>query len=192
MSDTPNLTNDSGRKFRFKITVIGDGKVGKTSLIKRFTQGSFQRDYVKTIGAQFSAFDKEIEGDKIRLLFWDIAGQDTFHFLRPRFFKNSRAAIIVYSLEPNKFGEESFDHIGIWHDDIEKYCGEIPIVIFCNKSDLIDENSLDTSKVENLVKENNFLGYYITSAETGKGVIEAFNALIENLYRKFKGLSSEL
>jgi len=192
MSDPPDLTEESGRKFRFKITVIGDGRVGKTSLIKRFTQGSFQKDYVRTIGAQFSVFDKEIEGDKIRLLFWDIAGQDTFHFLRPRFFKNSRAAIIVYSLEPNKFGKESFEHIGIWHDDIKRYCGDVPIVIFCNKADLIDEKNLDTSKVEKLVKENNFLGYYITSAETGKGVIEAFNTLIENLYRKFKGLSTEL
>ena len=51
---------EEGRKFRFKITVIGDGRVGKTSLIKKFTQGSFKKDYVKTIGAQFSVYDKEM------------------------------------------------------------------------------------------------------------------------------------
>ena len=112
--------NDNERKFRFKVTVIGDGRVGKTSLIKRFTQGSFKKDYVKTIGAQFSVYDEQMKGDKIRLLFWDIAGQDTFHFLRPNFFKNSRAAIIVYSLEEDKFGKESFEHISTWHEDISK------------------------------------------------------------------------
>jgi hypothetical protein len=51
---------------------------------------------------------------------------------------------------------------------------------------------LDTSKIQDLIKENNFLGYYITSAKTGKGVIEAFNVIIETLYSKFKGLSAEM
>lgn len=185
--------NDSGgRKFRFKVTVIGDGRVGKTSLIKKFTQGSFKKDYVKTIGAQFSVYDEEVDGDKIRLLFWDIAGQDTFHFLRPNFFKNSRAAIIVYSLEDNNFGKESFDHILNWYEDISKFCGDIPIIVFGNKVDLVDGNKLDTSKIQDLIKKNNFLGYYITSAKTGKGVIDAFNVIIETLYSKFKGLSAEM
>ena len=184
--------SDDGRRFRFKVTVIGDGRVGKTSLIKRFTQGSFKKDYVKTIGAQFSAYNKEIEGDKIRLLFWDIAGQDTFHFLRASFFKNSKAAIIVYSLEDNKFGEDSLKHISDWHQEIKKHCGDVPIIVFANKVDLVNENTLDNSKIEKIVKENNFLGYYLTSAETGKGVITAFDKIIDELYRKFKGLSDEL
>ena len=184
--------NDSGRKFRFKVTVIGDGRVGKTSLIKKFTQGSFKKDYVKTIGAQFSVYDENIEGDTIRLLFWDVAGQDQFHFLRPNFFKNSRAAIIVYSLEENKFGKESFEHILTWHEDIIKHCGDIPIVIFGNKVDLVDEAKLDNSRIQELIDEKNFLGHYITSAKTGRGVIDSFNAIIENLYSKFKGLAAEL
>ncbi|MFX1552002.1 MAG: GTP-binding protein, partial [Promethearchaeota archaeon] len=91
--------SSSGAKFNFKITVVGDGRVGKTSLIQKFTQGGFQKDYIRTIGAQFSVFSKKINEDNIKLLFWDIAGQDNFNFLRPSFFKNSRAAIIVYSLE---------------------------------------------------------------------------------------------
>ena len=184
--------NDSGRRFRFKVAVIGDGRVGKTSLIKKFTQGSFKKDYVKTIGAQFSVYDEKINEDKIRLLFWDIAGQDTFHFLRPNFFKNSRAAIIVYSLEENNFGKDSFDHVLTWHDDITKFCGDIPIVIFGNKIDLVDADKLDKTKIQDLMKNNNFLGHYITSAKTGKGVIEAFNAIIETLYSKSISLSAEL
>jgi len=182
------LKRSPKRKFRFKITVIGDGRVGKTSLIKRFTQGSFRKDYVKTIGAQFSVYDTEIEGDKIRCLFWDIAGQDEFHFLRPNFFKNSRAAIIVYSLEENNFGKDSFNHISAWYKEFIKWCGEIPTVIFANKVDLVDETNLDTSKIQDFVKENDLLGYYLTSAKTGKGINEAFNKIIEELYIQYKSL----
>ena len=78
------MTNS--REFGFKITVIGNGGVGKTSLIKKFTEGTFEKDYIKTIGAQFSRYDKEINGDVINLLFWDIAGQDDFNFLHPLFY----------------------------------------------------------------------------------------------------------
>ena len=184
--------SDTTSTFTFKITVIGDGRVGKTSLIKKFTDKSFQDDYIKTIGAQFSIYNKDIEGDKIKLLFWDIAGQDDFHFLRASFFKNSRAAIIVYSLEENEHGKESFKHIENWHNDINKYCEEIPIVVFANKVDLVDENELDHSNIQKLVKEHNFLSYYLTSAKTGQGVYEAFNAIIKNLYYKYKAISSDL
>ncbi|MFX0082683.1 MAG: Rab family GTPase [Candidatus Hodarchaeota archaeon] len=184
--------SEEGRRFRFKVTVIGDGMVGKTSLIKKFTQGSFKKDYVKTIGAQFSVYNKEIKGDKIRLLFWDIAGQDTFHFLRPSFFKNSKAAIIVYSLEETELGDESFKSISTWHEEIVKHCGDVPIVVFANKVDLVDEDTIDHSAIKKIVEENNFMGYYLTSAKTGKGVLTAFNTLIDELYDKFKSLSDNL
>ncbi|UCD02250.1 MAG: GTP-binding protein [Promethearchaeota archaeon] len=183
---------DSGSKFKFKITVIGDGRVGKTSLIKKYTKGTFNKDYVRTIGAQFSIFDKEKDGNLIRLLFWDIAGQDEFNFARPSFFKNSRAAIIVYSLEDNELGKESFTHISNWHNDIKQHCEDIPIVIFANKVDLVDEKNLDESKIQEIVNKYNFLGYYITSAKTGQGVVEAFNTIIDKLYQKYKSLSTEL
>ncbi|MCK4381029.1 MAG: GTP-binding protein, partial [Candidatus Lokiarchaeota archaeon] len=88
---------DAAKGFVFKITVIGNGAVGKTSLIKKYTQGSFQKDYIKTLGAQFSKYDEEIEGDNCKLFFWDIAGQDEFNFMRPTFYKGSKAAIIVFS-----------------------------------------------------------------------------------------------
>ena len=178
--------NELVRGFRFKITLIGDGGVGKTSLIQKFTNNTFKKDYIKTIGAQFSVFDKEIEDDKVKLLFWDIAGQDDFNFLRPAFFKNSQAAIIVYSLEENQLGEDSFEHIQNWVKDIYSYCGEIPVIVFANKADLVAEQKLDTSKLAELVKKNNFLGYFITSAKTGQGVIEAFCNIIDDLYLKNK------
>jgi len=171
------------KKLKIKVTVIGTGGVGKTSLIQKFTQGTFQTDYIKTIGAQLTNYKTEIDGYRIELIFWDIAGQDDFHFLRPSFYRASKAAIIVYSLEENDLGERSFDHITSWYEDIKKYCGEIPVVIFANKVDLINVQSLDKVKIQNLVKEQNFLGYYLTSAKTGQGLDDAFNALIKEIRR---------
>lgn len=176
--------SDSENAFVFKITVIGDGAVGKTSLIKKYTQGSFQKDYIKTLGAQFSKYDEEIEGNNVKLFFWDIAGQAEFMFMRPTFYKGSKAAIIVFSHAEGE--EESYEHISSWHDDIKKFCGDLPIVIFGNKVDLVKEKNLDQKKVLDLVKERDFLGYYKTSAKTGNGVYKAFQAIIKELYNKYK------
>ena len=171
------------KKIKIKVTVIGDGSVGKTSLIQKFTQGTFQTDYIKTIGAQLTKYKTEINGYRIELIFWDIAGQDDFHFLRPSFYRASKAAIIVYSLEENDLGQRSFEHITKWYEDVKQFCGEIPVVLFANKVDLINVQSLDKKKIQNLVKEHNFLGYYITSAKTGQGLDDAFDALSKKIIK---------
>jgi len=168
--------------YVFKITVIGDGAVGKTSLIKKYTQGSFQRDYIKTLGAQFSKYDEEIEGENCKLFFWDIAGQDQWKFMRPTFYKGSKAAIIVFS----HTDEESFDHVPKWHEDIKQYCGDIPIVLFGNKLDLVNEDDLNDKKVEKLAKKRKFLAYIKTSAKTGTGVYQGFQKIIRKLHSKYK------
>ncbi|MFX0002313.1 MAG: Rab family GTPase [Candidatus Hodarchaeota archaeon] len=184
--------NDTKDKFTFKITVIGDGAVGKTSLIRKFTKGGFQEEYIQTIGAQFSKYIEEIEGDSCELFFWDIAGQDTFHFLRPAFYKATIAVIIVYSLEENDLGRESFKHISAWHNEIKKFCGDIPVVLFGNKVDLVDENTLDDDNALKFVEKHEILGYYRTSAKTGQGVNNAFQKIIRELYHKYKGIYSEI
>ena len=127
------------KKIKIKVTVIGDGSVGKTSLIQKFTKGIFKTDYIKTIGAQLTNYETEIEDYRIELIFWDIAGQDEFHFLRPSFYRASRAAIIVYSLEENDLGKRSFERITKWLGDVKQFCGEIPVVVFANKVDLVEE-----------------------------------------------------
>ncbi|MFX1344595.1 MAG: Rab family GTPase [Promethearchaeota archaeon] len=178
--------------FKFKVTVVGDGMVGKTSLIQKFTKGSFQKEYIKTLGAQFSKYVEEIENDQCLLFFWDIAGQDEFHFLRPSFYKDSRAGIIVYSLEENKLGKESLKNVIHWYDDLKQFCGAIPIIIFANKVDLVNKDNIDNAKIERLVKKKNLLGYYLTSAKTGERVYDAFQAIIKKLYHESKATLNEL
>jgi small GTP-binding protein len=171
------------KKFGFKISVVGDGGVGKTSLIKKYTQGTFDTDYVKTIGAQFSKYDKEVNNDIIKLIFWDIAGQDDFNFLHPLFFQESKACIIVFSLEENDLGRDSFTHIKNWFEELSKYCGDIPVILFANKVDLVKNDEINHDKIQEVVEKHDFLRYYLTSAKTGEGVNEAFNNLIQELYK---------
>jgi small GTP-binding protein len=172
--------------YKFKIVVIGDGGVGKTSLIQKYTHGSFREDYIKTIGAQFTRFEKEINGDKVSLIFWDIAGQGSHDFLNPLFYRDCKACIIVYSLEENDLGYESFKHIEDWYNELQMRCENVPVVLFANKVDLIEENGLDKSKIQNLDNKLKIYSYYFTSAKTGQNVNEAFNSIMEKLYYKSK------
>jgi small GTP-binding protein len=170
-------------KYRLKIAVVGDGGIGKSSLLKRYTKTAFKLDFIETIGAQFSIYDKIIEKQKVRTIFWDIAGG---HYLKYNFYKKSKAAIIVYSLKENKLGKQSFNHIMEWYAEIKNYCGDIPIYVFANNVDSVDEKNLDTTELQKTVKETSMQGYYMTSAKTGKGVSEAFDSIIENVFNRFK------
>jgi len=184
------LKSDLMSKFKNKITVIGDGFVGKTSLLSKFTHKQFQEEYIKTIGAQLFEYIEEKEGDRWELIFWDIAGQDDFHFLHPSFYKSSMASIIVFSLEENDLGSDSLKHVNDWYKEIKKFCGEIPMILFGNKVDLVDESKLDKEKIQKIVKKHNFIDYYHTSAKTGQNVENAFKKIIEALQNKIKLKSS--
>ncbi len=174
--------------YGFKITVVGDGAVGKTSLIKRYTQGSFQKEYIATLGTQFSKYEENVDGEKVELYLWDIAGQDQFQALRQRFYTGSSGAIIVFSHAPEQV--QSYDHVARWLDDLKKHCGNIPMVLFGNKVDLVAAAALSSNpglstsdvNVEQYTKDNRFVGYYKTSALTGQGVTDAFKVLVKKLY----------
>jgi len=181
--------------FVFKISVIGDGAVGKTSLIQKYTKGDFNSQYIMTLGAQFTEHKTKVNNIPLKLVFWDIAGQESFAALRPGFYKGSSAAIIVFSHEQNDHGNESFKNVSKWLAEIKKHCGLLPVILFGNKIDLVNNiNNLVVNKtypksndnVDKLMKGYNFLGYFLTSAKTGQGVDQAFYMLAEKLYQLSK------
>lgn len=179
------------QKFCFKIAVIGDSQVGKTSLMDKFTKSSFGRDYSKTLGVKVSRIESEIEGNMIRLLFWDIADRDEYQVFRIQHFKQTHAALLVFSLEDNKLGKESFNHILKWYREVFINCGEIPIYIIANKVDLVDENRMDESNIKKLVEENNFRAYCLTSSISGSGIAKIFKIICEDLYKSYGVLRPE-
>jgi len=174
-------------EIKFKIVVVGDAAVGKTSLIRKYTKGAFEEDYIATLGAQFTQHEEIIDGVNFKLIFWDIAGQPTFERMRQKFYSGSSGAIIVFSHSSDE--KKSFKSVDKWLSEVRKHCGNIQIALFGNKIDLIDEEALATDEgletcdanVEKYVKEQRFMGYYKTSALTGHGVNQAFYKLTKKI-----------
>ena len=94
-----------------------------------------------------------------------------------------KAAIIVYSLEEDDLVKDKLNQISNWYDEILKYCSEIPIIIIANKADLVDETKLDNALIQKYVNENKLLGFFITSVKDGQGSIEAFDTIIEAIFK---------
>lgn len=176
--------------FKWKIVIVGDAAVGKTSLIRRYTTDSFEKDYISTLGMQFSKYEEDVAGEKVELLLWDLAGQESFSTLRERFYAGSSGAIIVFSLSPEEI--ETYNHVAKWLSDIKETCGNIPVMLFGNKADLVDQNAIATSPdyttsdvhVLKFAQYNKIIKYFRTSALTGQDVKEAFQALIIKLYQR--------
>ncbi|MFW9947206.1 MAG: Rab family GTPase [Candidatus Odinarchaeota archaeon] len=174
-------------KYKFKIPIIGDGAVGKTSLIEKFTKGTFQEEYISTLGAQFTQYEENVDGIDFKLIFWDIAGQPAFERMRQKFYLGSNGAIIVFSHSPDE--KKTFESVDKWLSEVREHCGKIPVVLFGNKIDLINEEvlaidkSLETcdSNIERFVKEHGIVGYFKTSALTGQKVNKAFHTLTKKI-----------
>ncbi|TFG20526.1 MAG: GTP-binding protein [Promethearchaeota archaeon] len=174
-------SQDFEKDYIHKIVVIGDASVGKTSLIKKYTAGSFNTEYIKTIGAQFSRYVKifgENNDIRVRLLFWDVAGQQEWDFMRPKFYHGARGAIIVFDLTR----EDTMKNVMTWYNELRRHVGVIPTILFGNKRDLLPESSaFDDSKVGAEIELDKFYKFYKTSAKTGEHVHEAFDTIISHL-----------
>lgn len=175
-------------EIKYKIVVIGNAAVGKTSLIRKYTKGAFQEDYIATLGAQFTQHEEIIEGVNFKLIFWDIAGQPAFEKMRKKFYSGSSGAIIVFSHSPDEIN--SFKSVDSWLSEVRQYCGKVQIALFGNKIDLVNEDELSInenlevcdSNVEQYVKKNKIMGYYKTSALTGQGVNQAFHLIARKIH----------
>lgn len=178
--------------IKYKIVVVGDPAVGKTSLVRKYTKGEFHQEYIATLGAQFSRFEEILEDDKIDLIIWDIAGQEAWEVMRKKFYLGSSAGIIVFSHAPSE--QDSLSKMEKWVEELKSNCGNIPVMLFGNKIDLVDSNELASNdsleasdfKVEQLVKKHGFTSYYKTSALTGTNVTDAFQTLVSTIYKKSK------
>jgi small GTP-binding protein len=159
-------------KYTAKLILTGDFKVGKTSLIRRFTENNFQESYISTIGVEISK--KTINMDQnthINFVLWDIGGQmSQMAPYRKRFYEGANAAFIVI----DRTRKGNLESIQKWYNDIRRSVATtIPIVVVGNKSDLKDTLIISQNEIKASAKE---LGFHsiMTSAKTGENVNEAF------------------
>ncbi|MHA1264224.1 MAG: Rab family GTPase [Candidatus Helarchaeota archaeon] len=158
------------------MTIVGDGSVGKTTLIIRYTEKRFRESYIPTIGVQWTVKEILYNNDLVHLILWDIAGQSKFKEVRSNFYAGSNAAIIVFDVT----NLISFDHVENWFSEVKRFCGNIPYFLLGNKIDLINERKVTTEMIVTITRRLN-LPYFETSAKTGENVIDIFNAVIEGI-----------
>ena len=155
--------------FKFKICLLGEGSVGKTSLVNRFIENKFQEDYKATLGVTILQKHLEIDEYSVSLNIWDFGGQISFKKLRKLYLEGSKGALVVFDLT----NRESFEKLGEWIKDFRGQRKEKPFWLIGNKVDLKDQLVV-TEEEANLLAKEHGVTLIITSAKTGENVEKAF------------------
>lgn len=172
------------KEFVFKIVVLGDAAVGKTSLINMYIEKSFSEDYKPTLGANIIRKDVNVEkiNASVRLIMWDLAGQEKYNVIRSMYFQGCVGALLVYDITRNN----TFETIDSkWLKDFKKYVKkEGTYILIGNKIDLKDERVVSTEEGEKYAKEIEASDFIETSAKYGENVEQAFNNLVHQILKK--------
>ncbi|MFW9902643.1 MAG: Rab family GTPase [Candidatus Thorarchaeota archaeon] len=164
----------------FKIIVIGDPAVGKTSLLSNFCGEKFNYEYVPTVGVNISKEPVTIKDNMgkditVNLMVWDIAGQPQFYMLHRPYFNGADGMMLVYDITRSS----SFSNINNWYSTSVKYgLSGIPRILIGNKIDLKDERKIILPMAEHLSEKIN-APFFETSAITGENVKSIFQKIAE-------------
>lgn len=177
------------KAYVYKICVVGDGGVGKTSLVRKSINNTFSENYIMTIGSNFSVKSVELPeypNYDIKLSVWDLAGQEHFKVVRPPFYKGAKAIIYVYDLTRIS----SFSNILNWKKEAEKVIGSTPNILVGNKLDLIrpEEKRAKEEDINELMGKLNTDAYFETSAKEGINV----EAIFEEVTKKIMNNSAKI
>ena len=164
--------------FVFKIIIIGDQTVGKTSIVSRFANNVFNRQYLPTIGVNVC---RKSMKENVLLMLWDIAGQEKFNRMRKVFYDGADAVIFVFDLT----NPQSFENIEKWHQDILNMGDKRPPVSYLlgNKLDLEKTRKIKKENVKKLT-ERIELSYSEVSALSGRNIEQSFEEITKKLLER--------
>lgn len=158
-----------------KICLLGEFAVGKTSLVRRFVEGSFSDRYLSTIGVKISRRVVERPSGNLNLLVWDLAGSDEFNGqIQANYLRGSSGAIIVCDLTRR----ETLSGFQRYVEQIRAIGLEVPLLFIGNKVDLLEERAISAEDLQS-VAENFHSPYLLSSAKTGENTEAAFLRLAE-------------
>ena len=164
----------SSAKYIIKLCLLGDGAVGKTSLVRRFVFDVFDDKYLMSFGTKVSKKSMVVEGSTVDLMIWDILGQKTHESLHAAYYRGAAGALAVADFTR----PETMDNLKSWIGSLRSVVGDKPVLILGNKSDLEK-----TYKLADLKSFASSVGCEAmeTSAKTGLNVEEAFMAIGKKL-----------
>lgn len=158
--------------FGLKVVMMGDGAVGKTSLVLRYTQNSFSPEYKQSLGASFAVKDLLVNEQQVKLVIWDIAGQPSFRQVRRHYYSGAHGALLVFDCTK----PTTFMTLENWYQDFKRVVPSGAIILVANKVDLSDQR-LVPSEAAVMLNKWWQVPYLETSAATASGVQEAFYQL---------------
>ena len=172
-----------------QLLIIGDSTVGKTSILTRYTNGTFNANYLATVGLDNFTKDEIINDKNIRIKIWDTAGQERYKSLTKGFFRNAQGIMVVYDVT----NQETFESLQYWiqsiKTNIESEVDHIPIVIIGNKIDS-NEREVKPEEAEKYFKELNY-PYFETSAKTGENIDNTIRTLVKQVLDKNNSKNEE-
>ncbi|KAL6101739.1 rab23 [Pungitius sinensis] len=169
-----------------KVVVVGNGAVGKSSMIQRYCKGVFTKDYKKTIGVDFLERQIIVNDEEVRLMLWDTAGQEEFDAITKAYYRGAQACVLVFSTTDR----ESFQAIDSWREKVEAEVGDIPTVLVQNKIDLLEDTVIKNEEAEASAKRLK-LRFYRASVKEDLNVNEVFKYLAEKYLQRLKQQTAE-
>eukprot|EP00250_Pteridium_aquilinum_P029649 c398_g1_i1 orf=220-834(+) len=164
----------------FKVVLLGDGRVGKTSLVSRYVNSVFSDQQTATIQASYLTKRLHVSGTIVTLAIWDTAGQERFHALGPIYYRDADAALLVYDVTDS----DSFKRVKSWVKELRQMAPKnIVLAIACNKYDLVRGRSLDLQEAESYAASIG-ANHFVTSAKLNTGIDDVFLDIATRVSRK--------
>ncbi|EYB84558.1 hypothetical protein Y032_0314g2231 [Ancylostoma ceylanicum] len=159
--------------YQFKVVLLGEGAVGKSSLLMRYVENKFSPRHISTIQASFQSKQVDIDGAHITLNIWDTAGQEKYHALGPIYYRGSQGALLIYDITDQR----SFDRAKVWLKELQRALGDsVVLMIVGNKFDLERNRTVPLEEAQEYASSMGAM-YEETSAKEDIGIAQAFEKL---------------
>ncbi|EDW45737.1 GTP-binding protein YPTM2 [Drosophila sechellia] len=171
----------SNFQYLFKVLIVGDTGVGKSSLMMRFTENKFLENYMCTVGMDIRASYVELLEGKMMLEVWDTTGDERLKSAMPSFYHGAHGVLLVYDITSSK----SFENIGGWLKEIMRMCPDRPnILLVGNKCDDLVHRQVDPEKAFQYARRRGFHSDE-ASAKSGNNVYNLFRKLTFDLHDRY-------
>mmetsp|Transcript_910 Transcript_910/g.1453 ORF Transcript_910/g.1453 Transcript_910/m.1453 type:complete len:209 (-) Transcript_910:532-1158(-) len=164
----------------FKILLVGDEAVGKSSILLRFTDNTFNETQASTIGVDFKVKMLEQSGQRIKVTIWDTAGQERFRTLTSSYYRGAQGIVLTYDVTRR----ETFEHMNQWLEEVKQYTPgagkDVILVLVGNKVDLDEKRQVSRKEGEAWARQRGML-FIETSAKTKLGIQQVFQELIQKI-----------
>ena len=169
--------------IKLKLIVVGNQGTGKSCILNRFINETFDEKYQATIGLDFQSKNITIHDQDVRLIIYDTAGQEKFRSLIPMYIREAQIILLVYDISD----KDSFDAMPNWIQEVKEVLNkEVVFALIGNKMDLESQRKVSYEEGKKLAEKNNFV-FQEVSAKTGKNFENLFEVQIfETVYNKFR------